>query len=178
MRRRFPGIIVRTGLVAVALGAMFFVGLAPEEVRALPQQDAKSLVNEDRMVRLLQEMVQINTEFAKGVVHNHKEMAEFLGQHLKQIGAEVEVVYPREPFEAPYHRGLGVKYPGDPADFPVFHVQTVTRRNDAIYPAAVVGKPPQEDRYMGDASQMIMGPLIKLIRPEVRDVWAGAQRPR
>jgi 4-hydroxy-3-polyprenylbenzoate decarboxylase len=60
----------------------------------------------------------------------------------------------------------------DPADFPVFKVRTITRRHDAIYPAAIVGKPPQEDRYMGDASQMVMGPLIRLIRPEVRDVWA------
>lgn len=60
----------------------------------------------------------------------------------------------------------------DVADFPVFRVKTITRRANAIYPAAVVGKPPQEDRYMGDASQMILGPLIRLIRPEVRDVWA------
>jgi 4-hydroxy-3-polyprenylbenzoate decarboxylase len=60
----------------------------------------------------------------------------------------------------------------DAADFPVFRVNTITRRHDAIYPAAVVGKPPQEDRYMGDASQLIMGPLIRLLRPEVRGVWA------
>jgi 4-hydroxy-3-polyprenylbenzoate decarboxylase len=60
----------------------------------------------------------------------------------------------------------------DVADFPVFRVKAVTRRSRPIYPAAVVGKPPQEDRYMGDASQMILGPLIRLIRPEVRDVWA------
>jgi 4-hydroxy-3-polyprenylbenzoate decarboxylase len=60
----------------------------------------------------------------------------------------------------------------DPADFPVFRVNTITRRRRPVYPAAVVGKPPQEDRYMGDASQMILGPLIRLIRPEVRDVWA------
>ncbi|MDH3197671.1 MAG: UbiD family decarboxylase [Candidatus Krumholzibacteria bacterium] len=63
----------------------------------------------------------------------------------------------------------------DPADFPVFRLRTVTRRRSAIYPAAVVGKPPQEDRAMGDASQMILGPLIRLIRPEVRDVWAYYQ---
>ncbi len=60
----------------------------------------------------------------------------------------------------------------DVADFPVFRINAITHRANAIYPAAVVGKPPQEDRYMGDASQMILGPLIKLIRPEVRDVWA------
>lgn len=60
----------------------------------------------------------------------------------------------------------------DVADFPVFRLKTITRRAHPVYPAAVVGKPPQEDRYMGDASQMILGPLIRLIRPEVRDVWA------
>jgi len=60
----------------------------------------------------------------------------------------------------------------DVANFPVFRVHSITRRRDPIYPAAVVGKPPQEDRYMGDASQMILGPLIRLMRPEVRDVWA------
>jgi 4-hydroxy-3-polyprenylbenzoate decarboxylase len=60
----------------------------------------------------------------------------------------------------------------DVADVPVFRVKTITRRSQPIYPAAVVGKPPQEDRFMGDASQMILGPLIRLIRPEVRDVWA------
>jgi 4-hydroxybenzoate decarboxylase subunit C len=49
---------------------------------------------------------------------------------------------------------------------------TTARRANPIYPAAVVGKPPQEDRYMGDASQMILAPLIRLMRPEVRDVWA------
>jgi 4-hydroxy-3-polyprenylbenzoate decarboxylase len=55
-------------------------------------------------------------------------------------------------------------------------VQSITRRHQPIYPAAVVGKPPQEDRYMGDASQMILGPLIRLMRPEVRDVWAYYER--
>jgi 4-hydroxy-3-polyprenylbenzoate decarboxylase len=60
----------------------------------------------------------------------------------------------------------------DVSDFPVFRVRTITRRTHPIYPAAVVGKPPQEDRYMGEASQMVLGPLIRLMRPEVRDVWA------
>ena len=60
----------------------------------------------------------------------------------------------------------------DVADFPVFRVNAITHRRRPIYPAAVVGKPPQEDRYMGDASQMILGPLIRLMRPEVGDVWA------
>jgi len=58
------------------------------------------------------------------------------------------------------------------APFPVFHVNTVTRRRDPIYPATVVGKPPQEDRWMGDAAQEFLNPFLKLIRPEVSHLWA------
>ena len=82
-------------------------------------QDPKELVSEKNLVRLIQQMVQINSEFSKGVVHNHKEIAEYLAKEIRDIGIEVEVVYPEEPFEAPYQKGLGIKYPGDPSDFPV-----------------------------------------------------------
>lgn len=58
------------------------------------------------------------------------------------------------------------------APFPVFHIQKVTRKAKPIYPAAVVGKPPQEDRYMGEAAGMILKPFIKMIRSELRDLWA------
>jgi 4-hydroxy-3-polyprenylbenzoate decarboxylase len=58
------------------------------------------------------------------------------------------------------------------APYPVFQVRRVTRRHHPIYHATVVGKPPQEDKYLGDASQEVMGPLIRLIKPEVQDLWA------
>jgi 4-hydroxy-3-polyprenylbenzoate decarboxylase len=58
------------------------------------------------------------------------------------------------------------------APFPVFHVRRVTRRRNPVYPAAVVGKPPQEDRYLGDAAQEMLTPLIKIVHPELRDLWA------
>lgn len=58
------------------------------------------------------------------------------------------------------------------ADFPVFRIKTITRRRNAIYPATVVGKPPQEDRAMGDAAQLATKPLIRLMRKEVRDMWS------
>jgi 4-hydroxy-3-polyprenylbenzoate decarboxylase len=58
------------------------------------------------------------------------------------------------------------------APFPIFEVRRVTRRKDAIYPAIVVGKPPQEDGVMGNAVQELLGPLIKLPHPEIRDVWS------
>ncbi|NKB88904.1 MAG: UbiD family decarboxylase [Acidobacteria bacterium] len=58
------------------------------------------------------------------------------------------------------------------APFPVFEVSAVTRRRDPIYLSAVVGLPPQEDKYIGNATQEILGPLIKLIHPEIEEVWA------
>ncbi len=58
------------------------------------------------------------------------------------------------------------------APFPVFRVQQITRRRDPIYLSAIVGLPPQEDKYIGNATQDILGPLIKLIHPEIEDVWA------
>lgn len=58
------------------------------------------------------------------------------------------------------------------ADFPVFHVNRVTRRRDPIYLSAVVGLPPQEDKYIGNATQEILGPLIKVIHHEIGEVWA------
>ena len=57
-------------------------------------------------------------------------------------------------------------------DYPIFHINNVYARKDAIYPATVVGKPPQEDKYLGDCTQSILKPLIKVIHPEVHDLWA------
>lgn len=57
------------------------------------------------------------------------------------------------------------------APFPVFEISRFHHRKDAIYPAAVVGKPPQEDKYMGNAVQEMLLPLVKLMRPELADLW-------
>lgn len=58
------------------------------------------------------------------------------------------------------------------APFHVFHIRRVTRRKKPIYLAAVVGKPPQEDKFIGNATQEMIGPLVKLIHPEVESLWA------
>jgi menaquinone biosynthesis decarboxylase len=58
------------------------------------------------------------------------------------------------------------------AEFPVFHIKTMTRRRDAIYPATVVGIPPMEDKFLGDATQKILGPLVRLVHAEITDMWA------
>ncbi len=58
------------------------------------------------------------------------------------------------------------------AEFPVFHINVITHRRNPIYPATVVGRPPMEDKYLGNATQQILGPLIRLIHPEIHDLWA------
>ena len=58
------------------------------------------------------------------------------------------------------------------SDFPVFHIRRVTRRRNSIYAATVVGKPPQEDKFLGLAAGAMVGPLIRLIHPNVVDLAA------
>lgn len=57
-------------------------------------------------------------------------------------------------------------------DYPVFHIEGVFHRRDAIYPATVVGKPRQEDFFIGDYLQRLLSPLFSLVMPGVRDLWA------
>jgi 4-hydroxy-3-polyprenylbenzoate decarboxylase len=54
--------------------------------------------------------------------------------------------------------------------YPVFHVTCITHRKDPIYATTIVGKPPQEDAYMGKAVERIFLPLMKLTMPELVDV--------
>jgi len=56
-------------------------------------------------------------------------------------------------------------------DYPVFHVDAVFHRRNAIYPATVVGKPRQEDFFIGDYLQQLLSPLFPLVMPSVRDLW-------
>jgi 4-hydroxy-3-polyprenylbenzoate decarboxylase len=55
-------------------------------------------------------------------------------------------------------------------EYPVFHVTCVTHRKDPIYATTIVGKPPQEDAWMGKAVERIFLPLMKLTIPELVDV--------
>ena len=55
--------------------------------------------------------------------------------------------------------------------YPIFKVDAVFHRRDAIYPATVVGKPRQEDFFIGDYLQQLLSPLFPLVMPGVRDLW-------
>ena len=72
--------------------------------------------------------------------------------------------------EGPFGDHLG--HYSHSAEFPVFRVDRVLHRRDAIYPATVVGKPPQEDYYIGEALQEMTLPLLKLIKPGIHNLWA------
>src|SRR5215211_4056867 len=56
-------------------------------------------------------------------------------------------------------------------DYPVFNVEAIFHRRDAIYPATVVGKPRQEDFFIGDYLQKLLSPLFPMVMPSVRDLW-------
>ena len=56
--------------------------------------------------------------------------------------------------------------------YPVFRVEAIARRKNAIFPATVVGKPRQEDLYIGDELQDLLSPLFPLVMPTVRSLWS------
>jgi menaquinone biosynthesis decarboxylase len=83
------------------------------------------------------------------------------------------VVPPKERrMEGPFGDHYG--HYSEAAEFPVFHIQKITRRRTPIYAATVVGKPPQEDKFLGIAAGEMIGPLIKVINPNIVDLCAYA----
>ncbi|TML32073.1 MAG: UbiD family decarboxylase, partial [Actinobacteria bacterium] len=69
--------------------------------------------------------------------------------------------------EGPFGDHTGYYTP--PEEFPVFHVEAITMRRDAIYPSIVVGKPPAEDAWLGKATERIFLPAIRMSVPEIVD---------
>ena len=64
--------------------------------------------------------------------------------------------------EGPFGDHTGFYTPPEP--FPVFHVTAMTMRRDAIYPSIVVGKPAQEDAWLGKATERIFLPAVRATR--------------
>lgn len=56
--------------------------------------------------------------------------------------------------------------------YPKFHVTAITHRRDAVYPATIVGVPPQEDAYIGKATERIfLSPIRLVMNPEIQDLY-------
>ena len=57
-------------------------------------------------------------------------------------------------------------------DYPVFRCKGLARRHDAVFPATVVGKPRQEDFFIGEYLQKLLSPIFPLVMPQVLDLWS------
>jgi 4-hydroxy-3-polyprenylbenzoate decarboxylase len=78
-----------------------------------------------------------------------------------------EPLGPGAVFEGPFGDHTG--FYSLPDRYPIVEVTAVTHRRDAIFPATVVGLPPQEDYYLGKATERIFLPLLKTLIPDIDD---------
>jgi 4-hydroxy-3-polyprenylbenzoate decarboxylase len=69
--------------------------------------------------------------------------------------------------EGPFGDHTGYYTAAEP--FPIFRLSAITMRRDAVYPSIVVGKPVQEDAWLGKATERIFLPAIKMTVPEIVD---------
>lgn len=53
--------------------------------------------------------------------------------------------------------------------YPKVHVTALTMKQQPVYPATLVGRPPMEDYYLGHATERIFLPLLRLTVPEIVD---------
>ena len=75
--------------------------------------------------------------------------------------------------EGPFGDHTGFYTPVD--DYPVFHLTAITHRQDALYPATIVGIPPMEDYYIGEASVRVFLPVFRMNFPEIVDLTLPAE---
>jgi len=72
-----------------------------------------------------------------------------------------------EVFEGPFGDHTG--FYSLPDRYPVFTVTAITHRTKPVYPTTVVGQPPQEDYYLGKATERLFLPLLKTLIPDIID---------
>ena len=71
--------------------------------------------------------------------------------------------------EGPFGDHYGYQSPALP--FPVFHCTNIFHRKDAIIPATVVGRPLQEDAYIGRFVQSLLSPFVSLLVPSLKNIY-------
>ena len=95
-----------------------------------------------------------------------------LGGHAMVANAEFAIKGEAPPFikrpEGPFGDHFG--YNSLRHDYPVFNVNRMYHRRNAVYPATVVGRPRQEDYYIGDYLQDLLSPLFPLVMKGVRQL--------
>ncbi|MBI1335345.1 MAG: menaquinone biosynthesis decarboxylase [Phycisphaera sp.] len=85
----------------------------------------------------------------------------------KLIHGEPEPLGPGAVFEGPFGDHTG--FYSLPDRYPVFTVTAITHRQDAVYPTTIVGLPPQEDYYLGKATERLFLPLLRTLVPDILD---------
>ena len=99
--------------------------------------------------------------------------------HDLEVPADVDFVLegyvdPNETrVEGPFGDHTGFYTPKE--EYPVFHLTAITHRQGAIYPATIVGIPPMEDFYIGEASVRLFLPMLKMNFPEIVDIALPAE---
>lgn len=86
---------------------------------------------------------------------------------------------PRNPADGPGGLGPGAVFEGPfgdhtgfysmPDRYPILEVTAITHRRSAVYPTTIVGLPPQEDYYLGKATERLFFPLLKTIVHDIED---------
>jgi 4-hydroxy-3-polyprenylbenzoate decarboxylase len=103
------------------------------------------------------------------------EMVQCLTQDV-QVPADADIIIegyidPQEDYilEGPFGDHTGYYSLADM--YPRFHITCITHRRDAVYPATIVGIPPQEDAWIGKATERIfLAPIKMMMVPEIVDM--------
>ena len=78
-----------------------------------------------------------------------------------------EPLGPGAALEGPFGDHTG--YYSLPDRYPVVEVSAITHRRHPVYPSTIVGLPPQEDYYLGKATERLMLPLLRMLIPDIID---------
>ncbi len=89
------------------------------------------------------------------------------GSDLSAIRNPLSDMGPGAVFEGPFGDHTG--FYSLPDRYPVFTVTAITHRTNPVYPTTVVGQPPQEDYYLGKATERLFLPLLKTLIPDIID---------
>ena len=112
-----------------------------------------------------------------GFIRKRKvELVKCISQPELEVPADADIVIegyvdPNDEliWEGPFGDHTG--YYSLPDWYPRFHVTAITHRKDAVYPATIVGIPPQEDAWLGKATERIfLAPIKMTMVPEIVDM--------
>lgn len=89
--------------------------------------------------------------------------AGFIGYDPRRDGP----IGPGAVFEGPFGDHTG--FYSLPDRYPILEVTAITHRREPIYPTTIVGLPPQEDYYLGKATERVFFPLLKTLIHDIED---------